>query len=173
MSWLLTSWPGSYGGFFVNRARRFFLLLAAGSVATGSRPAPGVRSLGQREISVSGALSRPKPPEGAQLAMTRGPGLLASHNRAGAPRNSRVRVGSSWSLAPAICASRQGSPIVGRPAARWTGGRLFISASPAQYKGRRWPRGRRRLRQGRVTEVTASPWLGVKDTRADPRKDVV
>jgi hypothetical protein len=33
--------------------------------------------------------------------------------------------------------------------------------------------GRRRLRQSRLTEVTASPWLGVKDTRADPRKDVV
>src|SRR5580700_6986620 len=35
-------------GAFVNRARRFFSLLAAGSVATGSRPAPGLRSLGQR-----------------------------------------------------------------------------------------------------------------------------
>src|ERR1700722_13183151 len=37
-----------WGLAFVNRARRFFSLLAAGSVATGSRPAPGLRSLGQR-----------------------------------------------------------------------------------------------------------------------------
>src|SRR6202167_5266261 len=50
-------------GAFLSIGRGAFSLLAARSVATGSRPAPGLRSLGQREMSVSEALSRPKPPE--------------------------------------------------------------------------------------------------------------
>ena len=41
----------------------FFRLVAAGMVGSGSRTAPVLRFLGQREMSVSEALSRPKPPE--------------------------------------------------------------------------------------------------------------
>src|SRR5271168_3337168 len=54
---------GLVWGLFCQQGAALFSLLAAGSVATGSRPAPGLRSHGQREMSVSGALSRPKPPE--------------------------------------------------------------------------------------------------------------
>ena len=43
-------------GVFFRSSRRGVLRLAR-------RPVPGLRSLGQREMSVSGALSRPKPPE--------------------------------------------------------------------------------------------------------------
>src|SRR5271156_3680839 len=87
----LPSWPGSYGGFFVNRARRFFSLLAAGSVATGSRTSPGLRCLGQREMSVSGALSRAKLPEAGaegkhlQEFVNRRPSLGESEGLRGCP----------------------------------------------------------------------------------------
>src|SRR5271168_1971418 len=79
---------GLVWGLFCQQGAALFSLLAAGSVATGSRPAPGLRSLGQREMSVSGALSRPKPPEaGAEGQPLQGfAHRRPSHGEIGGPR---------------------------------------------------------------------------------------